>query len=225
MKTQFLLNKVRDDYNLIAESFSKTRQKLSWPEIEYLKKYINHGYTVLDIGCGNGRLYNFIKDYNLNYFGGDNSEKLLEQARSLFPEMTDKFVYADMLKLPFSDQQFDIVICLAAFHHLPSASHRIAALNELKRVLKPNGLLLMTNWYAWQGKFFKNLLTDWRLKNEWNDFFIPWKDGNKLNRYYHGFTIGELNNLFTKTSFNIVENHVFISDSGVKRNILSVVRK
>jgi cyclopropane fatty-acyl-phospholipid synthase-like methyltransferase len=49
----------KKSYNMAAENFSETRQN-AWPEFELLKPYINEGESLLDIGCGNGRLWQFL---------------------------------------------------------------------------------------------------------------------------------------------------------------------
>ncbi len=77
--------KTRNDYNLIAEDFSTTRY-LIWPEIKFLfDKYFFPGEKVLDLGCGNGRYFECLKKKKVNYFGLDNSEKLIEIAKARYP--------------------------------------------------------------------------------------------------------------------------------------------
>jgi ubiquinone/menaquinone biosynthesis C-methylase UbiE len=221
-----LLNKVKNDYNLIAENFSYSRKNLNWPEIEYFKKYLRKNDKVLDLGCGNGRLIGFIKDYQIDYCGLDNSEKLLIQAIKNKPEYQASFILGEMYNLPFVDSQFDIVFCLAAFHHLPTKQLRLKTLSEIQRVLKKDGLLLMTNWYLWQKLFFKNFFTNSLFKKSWNDFFIPWRSGKeKINRYYHGFTKRELDNLFKANHWQVIENDHFPKKSWLKRNWISVLKK
>jgi ubiquinone/menaquinone biosynthesis C-methylase UbiE len=52
---KYLLEKIRKDYNLIADDFSNTRNFIS-EDIIILSKYTKEGDKVLDLGCGNGRL-------------------------------------------------------------------------------------------------------------------------------------------------------------------------
>ena len=226
MNSQGLLNKVKADYQTIASDFSKTRQNLSWPEIDYFKKYIKNGQSVLDLGCGNGRLLNSLKEFNCEYKGLDNSVNLIDHAKKIFPDMSNNFVVGELFELPFADQQFDVIFCLAAFHHLPTKELRLQALNEMRRVLKKDGIVLMTNWCVWQKLFWKNIFTEFRLKNKWNDFFIPWKSTNeRINRYYYGFTQHELGSLFAQTNWEIIENDFFPKNSWPKRNWLSILKK
>lgn len=221
MKPEELLKKIKDDYNYIACDFSKTRQNLLWPEIDYFMSHIKDGQTILDLGCGNGRLLNYLKNKEINYTGLDNSQELINNAKQLYPKFCEKFFVADMFALPFEDESFDVIFCLASFHHLPSKTLRLQALSEMKRVLKKDGKVLMTNWYVWQKLFWQNFFTNFTLKNKWNDFFIPWKSTLKvINRYYHGFTGAELIDLFKMSGFKIIEHVKF-----KKRNWLSVLKK
>lgn len=59
MKTetaQKILEKTKRDYEQLAEEFSNTRANL-WFELQELAKYVKGGDKILDLGCGNGRLY------------------------------------------------------------------------------------------------------------------------------------------------------------------------
>ena len=114
----YLLEKTRQDYNLIADDFSRTRSSI-WLETKALfDKYLSAGERVLDLGCGNGRYYEYFKEKGLDYHGLDNSEKLVEVARKRYKEAD--FQVGDALNLPFSDNFFDKVISIAVFHHIPS---------------------------------------------------------------------------------------------------------
>ena len=53
-----ILEETKENYNLISEDFSITRDKF-WEELGFLSKYVNDSDKVLDLGCGNGRLSEF----------------------------------------------------------------------------------------------------------------------------------------------------------------------
>lgn len=52
----------------------------------------------------------------------------------------------DCLRLPYRDNWFDGVICIAVVHHLSSESRRLKALSEMTRVLRPGGEMLIYVW-------------------------------------------------------------------------------
>ncbi|MFA5821413.1 MAG: methionine biosynthesis protein MetW, partial [Candidatus Gracilibacteria bacterium] len=64
-------------YTPIAPSFSRTRHS-PWPEFDLLIPYLKTNSTLLDLGCGNGRLYKFLQKHKkVRYLGMDNNKALL----------------------------------------------------------------------------------------------------------------------------------------------------
>ncbi len=82
-----ILKKVKEDYSRIARLFSKTRETL-WKEMKEFKKYVKDGDRVLDLGCGNGRLYEIFREMSIDYTGIDNSEEMIKIARERWGEDT-----------------------------------------------------------------------------------------------------------------------------------------
>lgn len=202
-----LIEQNRNAYNAIAIPFSDTRKQL-WNDLKPLVKYTKNSNKVLDLGCGNGRLYQLFCDLSIEYVGVDFSEGQLEMARKNYPEV--KFVLGEMTDLPFKDNEFDIIYCIATFHHLSHRESRLKALEEMKRVLKPEGKVVMTNWNLLQGVAKKYLDSGkWRRIDK-KDFIIPWRDsdGGVLGeRYYHAFDMEELKGLFSEAGFKVEENY------------------
>lgn len=207
---QKLLEQTKQDYNLISQRFSSTRQ-FFWKDLKSFLDYTHNGDKVLDAGCGNGRLYDALKTKKIEYHGTDPSEKLIEIAKEKFPGID--FKVADILKMPFPDNYFDKVYSIAVLHHIPSSELRLKAMEELKRILKPKGLLILTVWNLWQKRtiwksIIKNNLA--RLvgseKMDFNDMLVPWKDqSGKIitQRYYHLFSQRELKKLSIKAGFKL----------------------
>lgn len=223
-----IVKKIKSAYDNIADKFSGTR-KYNWRGTEKLVKFVTSGDKVLDLGCGNGRLYQLLEDKSINYVGLDISSELIKLAQSNYSKFSNiRFVVGDMSQdLPFANNQFDVVFMLASFHHLPSSQSRINLLNELRRVVKPGSKLIMTNWNLAHPKFVKRYDLDLGQK----DFQIPWKNsqGEILeSRYYHLFDKAELRNLFTETGWSVKDQFYFDEkgqkveiDKGV--NLISIV--
>lgn len=198
-----VLQKIKEDYQQIAESFSATRQQ-SWKEFDAFQKYVKKGMTVADIGCGNGRLLRNLPS-NVQYIGIDLTERLLEKARKKYP--SGQFLKGDILHIPLENESIDITFCIAVLHHIPSKELREKAVQELKRITKRDGKIILMVWNLWQKKYFlqiiKALLEFFRTgRYDWNDFFIPWggkvHQGGKVHRYYHAFTKKEFLDLLKK---------------------------
>jgi SAM-dependent methyltransferase len=96
--------------------------------------------AVLDVGCGTGQLAARIRsEIPATWMVGcDFSGGMLRQARAR--DRGVSWVQGDAGRLPFGDATFDAVVSTEAFHWFPD---RRAALEELRRVLRPGGRLLL----------------------------------------------------------------------------------
>ncbi|KPJ57588.1 hypothetical protein AMJ49_00505 [Parcubacteria bacterium DG_74_2] len=224
---EYLLEKTRQDYNLIAEEFSSKREKI-WEETRFLfDDYLILGEKVLDLGCGNGRHFPVFEEKHIDYFGIDSSEEIIKIAKKKFPE--GKFQIGEALHLPFPDNFFHKVYSIAVLHHIPSEEFRIQFLKEAKRVLKPGGILILTVWKFHQLKeiylLFKYTILKLIGKSEldFKDIFEPW--GKKVQRYYHYFSGRELGNLVKRAGFKIKEIGLVKNKRGNRQNFYLVAEK
>ena len=203
---KYLIEKTKDYFDKNVEGFSGSRKEV-WPEFEELKKYIKDGERVLDLGCGNGRLFELFKNKKVKYIGIDSSEKLIKKAKEKYGNY---FQIAGIFSLPFSDDYFDSIWVIAVFHHIPSQELQLKALKEIGRVLKKNGKIIMTCWYLFRPFFRKDILIS------------PKK--LKVQRYYRAFTKKELKKLFEKTGFKVKELR-YLKRNKKKTNILIIATK
>ena len=116
------------------------------------------GDLVLDLGCGEGRhAINIYLQANLTAVGVDLSARDLTVAAERFaPFMQSsnlqKAFYlqvADAAHLPFADRTFDKIVCSEVLEHLHDYH---SVLDEICRVLKPDGLLAISVPRAWPEK-------------------------------------------------------------------------
>ena len=219
-KEQKILKKVKSDYNSISDHFDLTR-KHPWKEFEAFKPYLRDDIFIADVGCGNGRFYEHLKDegYKADYLGIDNSEKLLEIAQKKHPEA--KFILGELQNIPIEDHKVDLLVEIASFHHLPNKELRNKALQEAYRVLVKGGIFIITTWNLFQKKY-KKYIWKARLKSLFShysprDTFIPWSDTG-IDRYYYAFTPKELQKLIENNGFKILK-------SAVGRNIVFICEK
>jgi tRNA (uracil-5-)-methyltransferase TRM9 len=224
---KYLLEKTRQDYNLIADEFSVTRKEI-WPELTFLvEDYSAEGEKILDLGCGNGRWFKLFQKKKVDYIGVDFSEKLIEIAKRNCPRA--KFQTADVFNLPFPSDYFDKVYNIAVLHHIPSKELRLQSLKETKRVLKPGGVLILTAWKFHDKKelflLFKYTILKLAGKSglDFKDVLEPW--GKKIKRYYHCFSKKELKNLINKSDFKIKQSGIIKNTKGNRRNIYLIAEK
>jgi ubiquinone/menaquinone biosynthesis C-methylase UbiE len=199
-------------YKKNASNFSKTRVN-PWPSTIKFINSLPPGSKVLDIGCGNGRNLFYRSDIDIT--GLEMSQELCD----IVIEKGGNVIQGNMINLPFDDNTFDYIICIAVYHHLDNAKDREQALNEMYRILKPNGKSFIQVWAMEQPlnskrKFMKR------------DELVPWKniegDGQYtiLYRYYRIYPKGELEDEIKKyvPKFNIDS---IIYEAGNWINIIS----
>jgi ubiquinone/menaquinone biosynthesis C-methylase UbiE len=221
-----ILEDVRQSYDKIAEDFSHSRKSV-WEEFKPLAEYVKDGDKVLDLGCGNGRMIELFQGKNIEYIGIDNSQKLIEIARQKYPN--GNFQTFNGLKIPYPDNYFNAIFCIAVLHHIPGSELRQEFLKEAKRVLKPGGRLILGTWYLWQKDTFWAMLIKSTLKKlvgksplDLFDIMEPW--GKISERYFHNFRKGELKRLIKKAGFEI--ERFFVLERGPKnKNLLIVAKK
>lgn len=219
---------LREFYDEIAENFSSTR-KYWWRDLNFIRKYLKSEGKVLDFGCGNGRLVDFLKETNLEYVGVDTSEKLVEIAKREYP--TKSFLQiADEKTLPFGDEEFDMVFAIAVFHHFtPKMTDN--ALSEIRRVLKKDGILILTIWNLWNVKHLKFLFKSF-LKGGLNlSAKVSFKYQNNTKwRFCYWWTKERIVRKVNNFKFKVVESgHTFGQNKKTKkefkRNIFVVGTK
>lgn len=221
---QKIITQTAKNYNLIAKHFSNTRQ-YNWSELlPFINQYAKSKQTILDIGCGNGRLLKILPS-KINYAGIDQSKNLIKEAKKEFNKDYNKnikFKTGNLLAIKEKDNHFDIVLAIAVLHHIPSDGYRKQAFSELQRVLKPNGILIMSNWNLFQDKYLPYLKQKTIKSLDNNDGVIPWKDQNGTilaQRYCHAFTPIELVNLLNMHNFTTIHNEI------IKHNIVTIATK
>lgn len=198
-------------YEKRALSWSKTRQEL-WekPVLDFIDT-IPKNSNVLDLGCGNARLYKQLTKKNINYTGIDSSKSLIKLNKQKYPKA--KFKIGDGLNIDYKNQ-FDYIFCLAVLHHIPSEKLQLKFLKNIYRSLKPNGFLILSVWSRWQNKYRKyfdqkKLFSDMQKK----DLIIPWKQ-TKYMRYVYAFDKKEFFDLTNKTGFNNI--NIFYANKSKK---------
>jgi ubiquinone/menaquinone biosynthesis C-methylase UbiE len=105
------------------------------------------GTTVLDLGCGHGRIANRLAERGARLSGLDASELFLDRARQEAAQagVEVDYIEGDMRALPWSNESFDCVISwFTSFGYFDDDENR-RVLAEVHRVLRPGGSLLIEN--------------------------------------------------------------------------------
>lgn len=105
---------------------------------------IDVGCHVLDVACGTGSLARAAQletGLSGKVTGLDNNEKMLESAREKFKGI--EWQLGDATAMPFEKNRFDRVMCQFALMFI---TNRVAAIKEMLRVCKPDGLVVLATW-------------------------------------------------------------------------------
>jgi MPBQ/MSBQ methyltransferase len=128
------------------------------------------GTTVLDVGCGIGGSSRILaRDYGFAVTGITISPEQVNRATELTPQdINAQFQVDDAMALSFPDASFDVVLSIEAGPHMPD---KAVFANELMRVLKPDGVLVVADWNQrddrqnplnfWEKPVMQQLLDQW----------------------------------------------------------------
>ena len=97
------------------------------------------GKDVLEVACGPGRALGYLSQRAKSIVGGDFTRELVDQANQHYGGRV-KVVQMDAQAMPCADRSFDLVILYEALYYLPRVD---LFLNEARRVLRPEGILLI----------------------------------------------------------------------------------
>lgn len=133
--------KSKEEWDNRAEFWSSRSQDM-WETgsrkdiIPFFNQYLSRNSKVLDVGCGDG--YGTFKLHKLGHavIGIDISDEMIVKAKASAENIP--FLTADVSTIPMEDASFDAVMSINVLEWVEVPER---ALRELKRVLKPNGLL------------------------------------------------------------------------------------
>ena len=140
-------------YDLTAHVYERIKQYRPSDEEAFLGQPLTRALEllpaplVLDVATGTGRLPRAVlrqSSFSGRIIGVDLSRRMLREAARRTAQFSDRLtlIWQDARNLPFQDGTFDAVTCLEALEFTPSPQ---AILAELIRVLRPGGVLVVTN--------------------------------------------------------------------------------
>jgi len=123
---------------------------------------------ICDLGCGPGQIARYLHSQGVKTLGVDLSANMIVEAQRLNPEI--HFHQGDMLSLPDADNSWGGIAAFYCIIHIPR-EQIVNALREMKRVLKPGGILLLAFHIGTEIKH----LDDWWEKSVNLDFafYLP----------------------------------------------------
>ncbi|WP_374208087.1 MULTISPECIES: class I SAM-dependent methyltransferase [Streptomyces] len=146
IETEDSLTATRTFYDAVADDYAEhfrdviVRTPLERALLVAYAELVGPGGTVVDLGCGPGRVAAYLASLGLNVFGLDLSESMLAVARREHPEL--RFAQGSMLDLPLTDGSLAGVVSWYSSIHTP-LEELPALFAGFHRVLAPSGHLLL----------------------------------------------------------------------------------
>ena len=113
--------------------------------LDRLEQFLSHESRILDFGCGYGRVLAMLRERGFtNLVGVDHASSLIALARERHPNIPFEEL-PDPLHLPFAENSFDGVLLIAVLTCIPSDENQVAIMNELRRVLRPGGVMYLSD--------------------------------------------------------------------------------
>jgi SAM-dependent methyltransferase len=243
-----LLELNRQFYAQRGRDFAETRLRIQ-PGVNRIIETIAADETILDLGCGNGTLARELSraGHRGRYLGIDASSPLLEIARKSSYDFPVDFVQADLIQIPVElptpsglpgpnarhpqerETQdspptiggWSMITAFAVLHHIPGNKLRVSLLDRARRLLRPEGLLAMSNWQFTSSSRLRERIQPWstagtELQLDHGDYLLDWRRGHLASRYVHEFDEPELSRLAAECGFVVTET--FYSDGADHRS-------
>ena len=137
---------IRESYDRLAEEYARRifdelqHKPLDRELLDRFARETNGRGDVCDMGCGPGHVARHLRDAGASVFGLDLSPRMLEQARTLNPDIP--FREGNMMSLDIADGTLAGIAAFYAIVNIPRQSLALA-FREFRRVLRPEGLLLL----------------------------------------------------------------------------------
>jgi ubiquinone/menaquinone biosynthesis C-methylase UbiE len=139
---------IRSQYDQMAAIYDSRWSNYIANTLSFLKSWVQLSpqATILDVACGTGEFERLVlSEYpTQKLVGVDISEKMLAIARrkcQAYPNVS--FHTASAEALPFASNSFDVIVSASSFHYFDDPK---TALAEMKRVLKPDGVVVILDW-------------------------------------------------------------------------------
>jgi 2-polyprenyl-3-methyl-5-hydroxy-6-metoxy-1,4-benzoquinol methylase len=140
---------IKNFYNSVQFPGTYTKQQVSDHDtvndnlyLRFINKYIQQGQSIADIGCGSGLVTNILAEkHNCDFTALDFSDSIeIGKSYSKNNSLNNITWIKDNILTHKFQSQFDVVICQGVLHHIPAYTK---ALEKIKALVKPNGILLL----------------------------------------------------------------------------------
>jgi tRNA (uracil-5-)-methyltransferase TRM9 len=197
---QKIIKENQEFYDVIGEDYNLRKQgsRPGWSEVgDLLENSLGkkESFSVLDIGCGNGRFFEFLQQrfpkHKIDYVGLDTNKTLSTKARKLavLGKNTAQIKFLDIFNdLDAVEQKFDLAVGFGVTHHIPGESFREKWFAKAANLINKDSFLIFTFWDF----LYKNPEPVENLEE--GDYYLGWDD-KQVQRYCHFFSHQELSRI------------------------------
>ena len=209
----------REFYATFARPFAASRP-VSDPGLACILPYIPGRASVLDVGCGNGRLASLLdrERPGATYLGLDAVPEMIEVARvqsETLAAISAGFLVTDVSRPGWAQglpgAPFDCGVGLAFLHHIPGFDQRVQVLREIAGTLKHDGCLILSTWQFLDSARLRRKIVDWTEVGvaadalDAGDYLIDWHREGRGLRYCHLVDEAEMARLAAGSGFCVRE--------------------
>ncbi len=205
------------------EYLTKSKESAQWILNFYIKHKNREPETILDWGCGPGRIIRHLPGLlspSSKIYGTDYNAKSIEWCKNNLKGIDFNKNSIEAL-LPYNDNHFDFIFGISIFTHLSEQKHN-EWIEELTRILKPGGLMMFTT----HGNDFKR-----KLNKQERDIFDSGnivvrgnvKEGHRTYTAYHPEKY--LERLFTGHGLKVVEHSAPETPAGKPQQDVWILEK
>jgi 2-polyprenyl-3-methyl-5-hydroxy-6-metoxy-1,4-benzoquinol methylase len=190
-----------DTYDKVASKYNELYSDIYY--MEELNKFINllnNKDLVLDVGCGNGLVSDYLERSGMNVTAIDTSQSMLDISK----KRNNKISYfkMDVRDLNFRELSFNAIFCYAVLIHIDKLE-TFKVLEQFYKLLKPNGIL------------FINVMEE---KEPDENMIVVESLDNRYKTWFQYYNKKELINLLKGIGFSIIETSDRIFDDEEYKN-------
>jgi len=164
------------------------------------ERYARPGTAMLEGGCGQGHYVAYYADRGVRVVGLDFAQSTLARLRARYEHLM--LCAGDVAALPFSDEAFDLYYSGGVVEHFEDGAE--PALREARRVVRPDGILLISVPYLSPLRRTLSL-----TKRDWRQVSSSQKDvsnnGSSGTFFQYAYTISEFSSILERCGLRVIE--------------------
>ncbi|MGE7935404.1 class I SAM-dependent methyltransferase [Bacillus paramycoides] len=180
-------------------------------QLDLFSKYVSKSASLLDYGCGYGRTLLELKEQQFaNLYGVDFSEQMIKRAK--LNDMVIDFKVVKSGKLPFPDNFFAVLL-FAVLTCVYKSQEQDSILNEIKRVLKPEGIIYINDFLLNEDE--RNITRYEKYVDKYETYGVFELSDGAILRHHSKERLEEWTNSFEELEYEKVE---YVTMNGNRSN-------